>query len=186
MIFTDTARVATVLLAMTLLSGCSGQGGSDAGDSQAIKVQAYADPTLGKTIDIPQGWSADRAKGGTLIVCPDIEGNWQANVFVEVRTDPEARPLEQAVDSLIENAPKRHQGFQLVDKVLFQNGNHPYATVTYTKQEKATGLSLTNSEMVIKDAGNKYVFVLSSSASSVAKKYRPYFEVIQKSIQSSL
>lgn len=170
-----------------LLTSCSSQQPSTLVPSASTAAtKKVTDSSSQVTFDVPANWSVETLKGGTLVMCPDVEDSWQANAFIERRRNDANLSMDDSVSTLLENLRHRHQAFQLVDKVLQPAGAHPFATVTYTHEDKKTGLSLTNSETVIYLPANQTIFLMTSSATSLAAKYKPYFDGIKDSVLRAL
>jgi len=132
----------------------------------------------------PNGWTTEKAGGGQLLMAPDVENNWQANIFLEYRDDPEARSLEQALADVVPNLNERKKQFrELSRKVDKHAGGFQIGTLEYTCADQGT--ALIEWEIII-DAGNrKRLFVLASSATASWAKYQPVFQRFVESLKRS-
>ena len=81
-------------------------------------------------------------------MAPDIENNWQANLFLETREDAGGRTLEQALADLVPNLKDRKKQFREVRrKVEKHSGGFRIGTIEYTCADQGT--ALTEWEIVI-------------------------------------
>ena len=132
----------------------------------------------------PPGWTTEDIQGGLLLLASEIEGGWQANLFLEVRDDPDARSLEQAIDELVPNLRASKQGFREVSRTIETHPNgFRIARVEFTCVNQET--AITEWEIVIELGQEKRLFVLASSASGLWGKYQPIFERFIKSLRIS-
>jgi hypothetical protein len=133
---------------------------------------------------IPNGWTREKVGDGQLLMAPDIENNWQANLFLEYRDDPEGRSLEKALADVVPNLKDRKKQFREAGrKVEKHAGGFQVGTLEYTCVDQGT--ALTEWEIVI-DAGNKKrFFVLASSATASWAKYQTVFQKFVESLKKS-
>lgn len=133
---------------------------------------------------LPDGWTKETAAGGVLLMAPDIENNWQANLFLEFRHDPEERTVEQMLTEVVPNLKDRKKQFREVSR---KAEKHPegfqMATLEYTCVDQGT--QLTEWEIVIEVESKKRLFVLASSASASWAKYQPVFQRFVGSLKKS-
>jgi len=157
------------------------------GKPTATSMAAASEPPpyeyAGLQFVTPTGWSVEQVQGFVLILSPTVEANWQANISVEARSDPEARSLDAAVDSIAGQLRVRKAGFQELGRVV---KTHPsgfqFARIEYTCRE-AGGTALTEWEVIIQAHGDARYFVLCSASTVLLDKYAPIFENFFKSIR---
>jgi hypothetical protein len=124
---------------------------------------------------LPNGWTKENALGGLLLMAPDIENNWQANLFLEFRDDPDGRTVEQTLADVVPNLKDRKKLFREVSrKVEKHSGGFQIATLEFTCADE--GAALTEWEIVIRADSKRQLFVLASSASASWARYRPVFQ----------
>jgi hypothetical protein len=77
----------------------------------------------GLNIPYPRDWSARELSllNGLLIVCPTTESDWQANVFVELRSEGRGKATSDLVDSRIKELKERKRNFKLSDQRVSQH-----------------------------------------------------------------
>lgn len=130
----------------------------------------------------PAGWSRELVDAGLLFVAPEIEGNWQGNLFLEVREDSEGRSLEQSLADIVPNLRTAKQHFQEVSRQIesrpsgLRLGRIEY-TCTYE------GIGLTQWEVLVELDGKKRLFVLASSTTAHWDKYLPVFQSLIGSLR---
>ena len=114
-------------------------------------------PRLG--YDIPDGWSSETLGDpeGELLLAPEEEAGWQANIFVEGREDPEGRDLESALDDLIPNLSACKEEFQLSAKNILRNG-HGTRIGVIEFFHAASGIPIVEWELVIPHSGPTVFF----------------------------
>ncbi len=133
---------------------------------------------------LPDRWTKESVSGGLLLMAPNIENNWQANLFLEFRHDSEGRTLAQTLADLAPNLKDRKKQFREVSrKVEKHSAGFQIGTLEYTCVDQGT--VLTEWEIVI-EAGNKQrLFVLASSASASWAEYHPVFLRFIRSLKMS-
>jgi hypothetical protein len=164
------------------LTGCSEQAiPSKVGHTQepdAPPRQRFA----GVELVVPSGWTSEQVGQGLLIMAPEIEAEWQANLLLEVRQDGEARSLEQALADLVPSLTARKQQFRESSRgVESSRSGLRYGRLQYTCAAQRT--KLTEWEIVIELEENKRLFVLASSATAVWGKYKPVFHSFVESLR---
>jgi len=133
---------------------------------------------------LPNGWTKENASGGLLLMAPEIENNWQANLFLECRDDPEGRPMEQALADVVPNLKDRKKQFREVSRKVEKHlGGFQTAILEYTCADQGT--ALTEWEIVIDAGDKKRLFVLASSATASWAKYQPVFQRFVESLKKS-
>jgi hypothetical protein len=133
---------------------------------------------------VPTGWTKENAGGGLLLMAPDIENNWQANLFLELREDADGRTLEQGLADLIPNLKNRNKQFHEVSrKVEKHSGGFQMGKIEYTCADQGT--TLTEWEIIVEVDSRKRLFVLASSASGSWTKYQPVFQSFVGSLRES-
>ncbi len=132
----------------------------------------------------PQNWSVEHIAqmNGFLLMAPNQEENWQANMFFEIRVDRENRTIEKAVNDLIPNLRSRKSDFKLVrvSDITLQNG-HIAKRIEYT--HKKPGVALTEWEVLIPMSDNKLLFVIAATATQLKGRYQPSFMAVINSVE---
>ena len=124
---------------------------------------------------VPHGWKKETLDSGMLLTAPDVEVNWQANIFLELRSDSHGRTLEEAMADLVPNLKANKGGFKEVSRQVWK---HPegfeIGVIQYTSNNEGT--PLTEQEIIIDGKDNQRLFVLTSAASATWGKYQPIFD----------
>jgi len=132
----------------------------------------------GLNIPYPRDWSARELSllNGLLIVCPTTESDWQANVFVELRSEGRGKATSDLVDSRIKELKERKRNFKLVDQRVSQ---HPRGfecgVIDYTCDDVG-GAHLTEHQVIVRLPDERRLYLLFSTADSNKQKYEPIFE----------
>jgi hypothetical protein len=133
---------------------------------------------------VPDTWTKEVVGNGILLMAPNTENNWQANLFLEFREDSEGRTLEQGLADLVANLSRRKKQFREVSRKVETNANGlSIAHVTYTCVVQQT--ALTHWEIIAQIDSKKRFFVLASSASTSLENYQPVFERFISSLRRS-
>ncbi|MCA9029946.1 MAG: hypothetical protein KDA69_21270 [Planctomycetaceae bacterium] len=143
------------------------------------------DPFSQLRYDVPYGWSGevlDTEDGaGILLLAPDIEANWQANIFVEVRVDLEHRKLADSLDDLVPNLRANKPDFRLISTDIFWNRNEvEIGRIEYSGDSEGT--ALTEWELVIPFDSEFKFFIMASAATECWPKYRHVFLKFAESV----
>jgi hypothetical protein len=118
---------------------------------------------------------------GTLLLAPAPEGNWQANLYFEAGSDPEARTLDQALKDLASNLPTFKHDFQLVGIDTIPTASTTAGRILYNHSDSGTKLFAW--EVIVPSArGRNRLFVTAVTADALKDKYLPIFEEIIKSL----
>ena len=130
---------------------------------------------------LPPGWTAQGQSDGLLLLAPDVENDWQANVFLELLRDRERRNLEQALNDLVPNLKSRKNQFRESSREMrtLPSGLR-CATLEYTQTYQGT--ALTDQETIIEFDGDARFFVYTSTATSLRAKYQPIFRSLVDSL----
>ena len=178
-------RVAMIVASLLpALAGCTGSSSpekpTNAPKKDSVVRQKFGDFEYA----LPNGWTKENAGGGQLLLAPDIENNWQANLFLQYRDDPDERSLEEAQADMVPNLKDRKKEFHEVSrKVEKHPGGFQIGTLEYTCADQGT--PLTEWEIII-DAGDmKRLFVLASSATASWAKHKPMFQEFVESLKKS-
>ena len=130
----------------------------------------------------PAGWEVINEAGGTLVVCPDVEMDWTANMHFEMRKDRGDRTLPQMIEDLAGNLPSHKSQFQLLASGVAElPDGGACGFVEYVHRDGA--LVLRDRETLIPLKPPAVLFVLSSTADALAAKYTPIFEAAINSLQ---
>ena len=133
---------------------------------------------------LPDSWMKENAGGGMLLMAPNIENNWQANLFLEFRDDTEGRTVDQALADVVANLKDRKKQFREVSRnVEKHSGGFQIGSLEYTCADQVT--PLTEWEIVIEASKKKRLFILASSASASWAKYQPVFQRFIASLEKS-
>jgi hypothetical protein len=181
------AVLPSAVLALTfaiILSGCSDNSPAtpttNPQDGQT-SVPSTKQRFFGLEFAVPTGWTAEQASGGLLLMAPQVEDGWQANVFLEKRVDQDKRSLEQALDELATNLKARKVGFvESNRKVDMLPSRLEYGLLEYSCTQQGTLLS--EWEVIVILPSGERLFVLASSPSSRWNKYQPLFRSLLDSL----
>ena len=169
---------ASLLAALVGCSSCTSP--EKAGEGDSVPRQKFG----AFEFELPDRWTKEDAAGGLLLMAPEIENDWQANLFLEFRKDAGGRTLEQALADVVPNLKDRKKQFREVSrKVERHSGGFQVATLEYTCTDQGT--ALTEWEIVIEADGKRRLFVLASSASASWAKYQPVFQKFVGSLKKS-
>lgn len=144
---------------------------------------AGRDPLDDINYAVPQGWSSESLGPGqgVLLLASDIEADWQANLFLEIRQDHERRSLPQTLEDLGKNLKDMKLGFRLISAEEFRNANEmKMARIEYTAE--TDGVPLTEWKIAIQLSLVEKLHILASSATECWPKYKPIFEAFVNSI----
>ena len=124
---------------------------------------------------VPHGWNTETLDSGILLTAPDVEVNWQANIFLELGSDSHGHTLEEVMADLVPNLKANKGGFKEVSRRVWK---HPegfeIGVIQYTSNNEGT--PLTEQEIIIDGKDNQRLFVLTSAASATWGKYQPIFD----------
>ena len=163
-------KILAVASLFAALVGCSSSSSNDKVGEAPEDASASRQDFGPFEFVLPKGWTKENAAGGLLLMAPEIENNWQANLFLEFRDDPEERTVEQALADVVPNLRDRKKRFREVSrKAEMHPGGFQIATSEYTCADE--GAALTEWEIVIRADTKKRLFVLASSASASWAKY---------------
>lgn len=173
------------ILPLIVLIACGCAERPDEAPDDTTSMATYRAPDGSYSFQYPSDWSVEPLDeggfAGTLLLAPRAEANWQANIFLEVGSDPERRALNQALDDLASNLPTVKNGFQLlrIDTLAAQNSIAGRIVYTHTDQ----GNELQAWELIITGPhGPNRLFVTAVTAATVKEKYLPIFERVVESI----
>lgn len=128
----------------------------------------------GVSFSVPQGWSVEQISGGVLLMAPDQENNWQANIFIESRADRERRPLKKALSDLAPNIKSRKSQYSELNREYQTLSNGiSYGILEYSHEDHGT--RLIDAEAIVENGGASRVMVLLSSEAGLISKYKPVF-----------
>ncbi len=128
----------------------------------------------GIKFSVPQGWSKEEVSGGVLLLAPDQENNWQANIFIELRVDREHRPLDKAISDLAPNIKSRKAKYAELNRGVRSLPNGiSYGILEYSHDHQGT--RLIDAEAIVENNGASRVMVLLSSEAGLIGKYKPVF-----------
>ena len=143
----------------------------------------YSSPAGVVTFSAPANWSKENLEGGVLLLmAPNAEAGWQANVSFESRRDLDRRDLPQMLQALIPNIQRAKTNVEIVESGV---RDHPagfrYGFILYRHSNQ--GVALLDREIVIPLGRDGVLFVLTSTAQAVASKYEPIFASLVDSIR---
>jgi len=174
--------LALILVVITLtfiLIGCFKKMSS----APSTSWRKHTETKSGYFFEYPSSWSAEAVPNmnGLLVMCPVVEADWQANVFFELRMDPDNRSVSKVLEDLIPNLAKQKTGFKLVtSSVTTHSSGLQSGRIEYT--HNSNGTELNDCETIILLEKGNLLFVLTSTASSVKRKYQPTLQKIVDSV----
>lgn len=124
----------------------------------------------------PNEWDVESLGGSDRIfLAPEIEGDWQANIFVEVRRDDRSRSLADGLKDHIPNLQREHMDFVLHSSDASKNSHAvEFARIEYTND--SDGFMLRQWEMIFRLDGENRLFVQAASLDELWSKYEPVFQ----------
>ncbi len=164
-------RLFAYLLGCVLLFsfGSAGAAQSPAGSQKDARIELG-----GVSFAVPTGWSSEHISGGILLLAPQAEKGWQANIFLEHVTDRANRSLDQILTDLIPNLAARKPGFkELGHSVEHHPTGLELASVEYLNQSENTALR--EREIMIELPGSERLFIVLSSEAGLFSKYQAAF-----------
>lgn len=167
--------VTFVTLSTVILAACS------VVENTAWK--SYSDAERGYSFQYPSEWSVEYVPelNGILVMCPDIEVDWQANIFFEIRRDDENRSPNEALEDLLPNVKAHKRDFRLIGRgVARAPTGLEKAWLEYTHVFDGTVLSETETLVFLES--DKVLFATRSTALQVDAKYQPTLKRIVDSI----
>jgi hypothetical protein len=132
----------------------------------------------------PATWEAEHFSdmNRLLLVDPQIEMDWQANVLLELLRDDERRPLEVAMADLCEAQEEEHAGFHLRRQEIREHiTGGPFGLIEF--DSLTDGMALTQWLAILATSGSERLFVTATSERSLWTKYEPLFEAVVSSIR---
>ncbi len=87
---------------------------------------AHAAPTLDDVkAELPKSWTRHKVLDDTalLLLAPEEENGWQANVAIQLDRDKDRRTLEKMVNDLLLNMKKHTNRFELKSKQFVTHGS---------------------------------------------------------------
>jgi hypothetical protein len=151
----------------------------------APKPNTHIDAKRGLQFAYPGDWSIEELseENSLLLMSPTQEGNWQTNVYLEVRTnlDP-GQPIVVRLAVLVQNLSKQKKGFSLASSRSFSHASgRPASELVYTHSSQ--GVPLTERELIVWLPDNRVLFVTSSVLTSLEAKYQGQIDLILESIR---
>jgi hypothetical protein len=123
----------------------------------------------------PAGWSEETVQGGTLLLAPELEQDWQANIFIETLKDELSRDLETAMQDHLASVKQAKKITKvLVTKVVTLSHGVTGAVIQYLHE--SDGMVLRDREVMVPLGGDAVGFVLTSTVETLAPKYDPIFD----------
>lgn len=127
------------------------------------------------TYERPSGWSEEAVQGGTLLLAPDPEQDWQANIFIETRKNEISRDLQAAMlDHLASLRQTKRITKVLGTDVVTLSVGVTAAVIKYLHE--SDGTILREREVMVPVGTGFVIFVLTSTAEALADKYDPIFD----------
>ncbi|MBN1674390.1 MAG: hypothetical protein JXR37_25305 [Kiritimatiellae bacterium] len=152
--------------------------------SRAPKQQAFFSPSLGIGFSYPDGWELDEfvSAHGILLLCPDFNSDWQANVFFNVQRDSSDTPLEERLDEHEARLRAARTGFTLHQK---QVATHPngftLGSLQFTHAHDAIPLSETF--VLLRLRGRRNLIVTACTTEAARPQHQPLFDQIIRSLE---
>jgi len=149
------------------------------------KSKTYTDTKRAIQFEYPSDWVAEdvSTQNVLLVSSPVQEANWQANVFLEVRTDEDAaQPHEQRLALLSDNLAKQKKGFVLkASRILAHPSGLGAGELVYTHASQ--DVPLTEKELILWLGDGRVLFVTGSAVTSLWGKYEPQLNVVFDSVR---
>ena len=154
-----------------------------AASSVHAQTTSQALRSAGISFDAPAGWSVEdlAQEHGVLLMAPNEEANWQANIFLELREDAGNRSLDQALADLSVSLEGRKSRYKELRRSTKRTAKGlEFGLLEYSHE--ASGVSLVEREAIFTVRGKSRLFVLTSTAKSVEAKYTPIFDAFLSSV----
>jgi hypothetical protein len=151
----------------------------------AGEVVTYRDAKRGIQLEHPADWAVEElaVQNVLLVMSPIVEADWQANVFLELRTDldPE-EPIESRLDALVTNLAQHKEAFALKSsqRVIHPSGLEG-GELVYTHVTQ--GVPLTDRELILWLPGGQTLFVTGSAVTALWDKYEADLDVVLTSVR---
>ncbi|OPZ87153.1 MAG: hypothetical protein BWY74_03464 [Firmicutes bacterium ADurb.Bin419] len=143
----------------------------------------YNDEIRGIKFKYPFYWSVEDIKEQNIILLmsPDIEKDWQANIFIEINSDLEKRTIDKQMDNLIQNLSETKKKFSLEDrKIITTKTGLPAGCFIYTHGQD---VALKEMEYLIQLGNNEVLFATASIEQSLWEKYLTKINLVFDSIE---
>jgi hypothetical protein len=144
----------------------------------------HRDPTRGIQFEHASDWTLEEipSQNVLLVMSPVVEANWQANVFIEVRTDQAPADVQSRLDALLEELPNYKQSFSLIRAQPVSHSSGLQAgEIVYT--HVTDGVPLRESELIIWLDEGRTLFVTGSAVASLWQKYEPDISLVLNSVR---
>jgi hypothetical protein len=155
----------------------------DAEPADAAPV-AEAWEFCGVRFGAPADWSVETIPdmNGVLLMSPDQECDFPANLWLELNRDPERRPLEQALDEYAASLAGAKSDFVLRSKSCLEHpSGRTMGLVKYTSVQD--GIPVTQWEVMLPLSGNGVLFVQASVQSDLFPRYEGLFHAMIRAIE---
>lgn len=129
----------------------------------------------------PVGWSVEPLNNGVLLMAPDQEADWQANLYFEPGSDPEARSMADALNDYSASLQTAKADFKLIRIDSLTTDTLSAGRIVYRHTD--SGTPLIGWELIVPPPnGNNRLFITAATAESLQDKYLPVFEAVVKSV----
>jgi hypothetical protein len=132
----------------------------------------------------PAGWSEESAGGGTLLLAPDLEQDWQANIFIETRKDELSRDLQTAMRDHVASLRQTKKITKVLRTEVVALESGPMAAVIQYVHD-SDGMALQEREVMVPMGDGAVVFVLTSTLEALASEYDRVFDRFLASLRFS-
>ena len=143
----------------------------------------YRDQKRNIQFQYPKNWTVEEVEEQNvlLIMAPEIEENWQANVFIELRENPDKKPIDEQLDSLILNLKSNKKEMVMKNREILKTRTGIQAGVIVFEHNPE--LKLFEKEYLLLFGDSRVVFATGSAVSSLWSKYQKQIDGILESIE---
>jgi len=148
----------------------------------ASQLGTYAHVESGMSFDYPAGWTVEELPDSViLILCDEIEEDWQANVSVDFQPLNNRDTISSFVHNLINNYKFLKQDFRMEDLEVVAKTEVPHAKLEFSHLKDST--RLLTFDFMVQHSPSVLVIASATTAISRKDKYSPLFKQIVNSIK---
>lgn len=149
-----------------------------------INTLNYNHKLSGISFNYPEGWIVEELEDSTiLVICEEIEDNWQANVHIDFEKLVPNLSLSGFIQRVQDNYKLSKDGYMLEGVNVYAEAEVPHGRLVY--QHSTRGLRLHTNEFYVEVVPSLLVIASASTTLTLKNKYSPYFNVILQSIKFS-
>lgn len=153
------------------------------GGSEDAPTTTYSDPDGNFSFSYPSTWAVEAVPemNGVLLLAPDIEHDWQANMFFEWGLRHPSHSAERMLSDLATEISTRKPDYVYRSSGITTLGSGLEAGVLEYDHTNE-GTPLIDREVLIPARDARMLFVTASTAKAAARKYQPIFDRVLNSV----